>query len=103
MQTFCSHYLLVSGYCLGNTREAICRKRRVNEGFWTKNFPKTDCFDASKMISELTDLLLIVDDRIGEVIRTNESHEDKMSLCFLGAVFSQLHNTGCNILIMTCF
>ena len=31
------------------------------------------------MISELTDLLLIVDDRKGEVIRTSETHENKMS------------------------
>ena len=31
------------------------------------------------MISELTDLLLIEDDRIGEVIGTNETHETKMS------------------------
>ena len=79
MQTFSSHYQLVSGYCLANTREATCRKRTVNEGFWTKNFPKTDCFDVSKMISELTDLLLIEDDRIGEVIGTNETHETNMS------------------------
>ena len=94
VQTFCSHYLLVSGYCLANTREATCRKRRVNEGFWTKNLPKTDCFDVSKMISELKDLLLIEDERIGEVIGTNEPMRPRwhllMSLFFQGAVFSHL-------------
>ena len=35
-----------------NTREVIHGKLGLNEGFWTKNFPKTNCFDASKMISE---------------------------------------------------
>ena len=43
--------------------------------FGLRIFPKP----TELMISVLTDLLLIVDDRIGEVIRTNETHENKMS------------------------
>ena len=35
-----------------NTREVIHGKFGLNEGLRTKNFPKTNCFDASKMISE---------------------------------------------------
>ena len=34
-----------------NTREVMHGKLGLNEGFLTKNFPKTNCFDASKMIS----------------------------------------------------
>ena len=35
-----------------NTGEVMYGKLGLNEGFSRKNFPKTNCFDASKMISE---------------------------------------------------
>ena len=36
-----------------NTREVMHGKLGLSEGFRTKNFPKTNRFDASKMISEM--------------------------------------------------